>query len=272
MRTRSIPRPLLRFALLVGLAACGGTSGSDEPEHDGSLQTGDTGTDDGGTDACASEFSCGPAPELALALDPMETTTELGMPVAIAVMLSGSDGFGGEVGLSAEVVDGDEVPMVGWTVSLASTWVDLPTDGSVDVVATVEVPTVNSGLDARIRVTATSEAGNGSRSATARISVVDRYTVHVGVGELGGCVYPPAGITRLRVGSTVRWVNDSTTPMSIHVSGNTDQCPHQADDPPLAQGEAYACLLDGTNLASFSWYCHTPGPTQAGLVFELVAP
>lgn len=265
MRSRSRFVSLAALVLTHALAACDTTDGDPAPTDGGPsvLTCGDG--------SVAGDGGCVLPTRLDVAIDPADTTTELGTSVPITVTFTGSDGFGGSVDLSAVAVDDAGEPMVGWSVVLDASSVDVPPDGTALVHGSVIVPTLNVGLVARVRVTAASDAASGTHVATAAISVLDQLSIHVSTDALG-CVYPAAGTTYLRVGSTLRWVNDSAAPMTIHVEGNDDQCAHQPVSSPLAPGEVYSCVIAAVDLTPFSWNCHLPGPNQAGLAIEPVAP
>jgi plastocyanin len=80
----------------------------------------------------------------------------------------------------------------------------------------------------------------------------------------GECVYPPAGTINITVGTKVRFMNTSTTTtgtdFNIHADGNSYGCGHQDTSLRTLAGDAYECTIQNADGASFTYYCHAPGP------------
>lgn len=202
------------------------------------------------------------APQVVATID-RAVVTELGTTNTVTVTLTATNGFAGPVTLAGSLTSTDGSTLEGWTLSFDATTVDVPLNGSATALATIAIPTLNRGLAANVTIAATSAAGVASVATT--ISVANQYTIDVAVNNAGQCVYPPAGTTHLNVGTELRWLNNgASAPFVIHADGNTAGCPHQNPSTPTLPGSSYTCTLSGSS-APFAWYCHSPGPTVAGL-------
>ncbi len=229
----------------------------------GTTSTGGAPATTGGVTSTGGTSASGGAAQNPTELDvtmPSVLTTELGTTNTIDVTLTGSSGFAGAVALDATVVDGSSAPLSGWTFSIDTPNPVLTQNGSTTVHLTVHIPTENKGLAATATVTATSAATSGTWSAATHITVLNQYTIDVGLaGTPSMCVYPPPGTTNITVGTKVRWLNVATSGnITIHSNGAAAGCPHQAD-PGMSPGNAYECTIT-TVTSPFTWYCHAPGP------------
>ena len=192
--------------------------------------------------------------------------TELRTTNMATVTLRGSGGFGGAVTLAGSVVNAQNAQIPGWTVAFNNTNVTVPADGSVDVVATLTIPSDNRvpgagaapKIDGVLKIDATSSLG--AKTITTPVSALNQVSLNVTMNG-GLCVYSAVtGLTKVTVGTKVRMVNKGTDPMIFHSDGNaTIGLPHQNTATTTAVNVSY----DNTILtagANFGWYCHSPGP------------
>ncbi len=257
----------LRTALFGLLLASGCTVGDVGPNGGGGDDVvGDGDGSDGGDDAVVVDA---PTPKLAVSVDKPTWMSELGAETMVTLSLTGSDGFSGAVNLVATVVDTAGAPLAGWTVELADPIVTLAENGVGTTVATVKIPTLNAGLAATLKFDVTNSLVSAQTIETVG-TVLNQVSIPITRGGGGnGCQYPADFTqTRVKVGTTVRFVNaDDADSMRIHTSGGDGVgIPHQDND--MGPGTAYARLT--TDAGSVSWYCHTPGNNPGNLVVEIV--
>ena len=179
----------------------------------------------------------------------------------ITATLIGSNGFGGSVPLTAKVYDANNNELTAWTVTLNSPTASVPVDGSVDVVATVAIPSENKGLSGTLKITATPTAG-GPAAQVASSTITAANTVSLPVTMNGGqCVYTGVqGQTKITVGTLVKMVNKGTGTMIFHSDGSGAGVPHQDTNTTTAINASYDKTVT-TVTGQFNWYCHSPGPT-----------
>jgi hypothetical protein len=217
-------------------------------------------------DAGTAESDAGSAPRVALAVDPLAIVTELGTTHTVNATITAADGFSGTVLLAGRLVGTAGATLDGWGLSLDGSTINLPLNGSATIHATVVIPTLNRGLGATVTfVAAPLTPGVKAATAITTINVANQYTIDVSVNADGQCIYPPAAVTHLNVGTVLRWLNTGTvSAFVIHTDGNSAGCPHQSTGAPTAPGATYDCTLSGAS-APFAWYCHSPGPEVTGL-------
>jgi plastocyanin len=204
-----------------------------------------------------------PTPRLDLTVDRPAMATELMTTNMITVTARAANGFSGQVALTAAVTDAAGAAMTGWTIALDTATIDVPLDGMATAVATLKIPALNTGLAATLKIGATSSLG--AHTAQSTVDVVNQVTYAMVLNN-GLCVYPPNGVTNIKVGTKVRWLNtDTQNRITIHMDRPVrDGLVHQ-DDPGSAPGAAYerTTALNGDGQLSgqaMSWYCHAPGP------------
>src|ERR1700760_2360573 len=132
---RNMRTPLLAAFLGLSLAGCLiGDSGSSSPGGDDG--TGGTGT---GTDSTGGSGSTGTGtsntPDFSVAVDHTAMTTDLLSTNMVTATVHAVGGYTGTVNLTAAVVDDSGAALTGWTVSLASSSVDITANGDTLVVA-----------------------------------------------------------------------------------------------------------------------------------------
>lgn len=272
MRT---PLVLLFGSLLVGcVVGDPGTGGDDDGDGGGgggvcgdAVKQGSEACDDGNTvggDGCTATCTVELTPALAIKLDKPSIMTELRSTNMVTVTLTGSGGFGGQVTLAGSAVNDQSAPIQGWTVAFASPTVNVPVDGSVDVVATLTIPSENKGLAGMLKIDATSSLGMKSQSAP--VMALNQVTLPVTMNG-GLCVYSGVmGQTRVSVGTKVRMQNKGNDSMLFHSDGGGVGVPHQdTAGTGTAAGGSYERTVSAAGNA-FNWYCHSPGPNPGAAV------
>ncbi len=245
--------------------AGGATCGNGAVESGETCDDGNTAAGDGCSASCASETS---TPRLNVSADKTTIATELKSTHPITLSLNGVGGFGETVTLAAKVVDANDAPLTGWAVTLASTSVAVPMNGMTTVVATLKVPSQNMGLAGKVKIDVTSSLG--VQTVTTDVTAQNQVTFAVHVDDnTGKCVFPAdAGTTLARVpvsiGTKLRFFNDGTTNLVIHVNPNNNGITHQGQspnglaDPTTEANTAYELPLIGTAGGNVTWYCHSP--------------
>jgi cysteine-rich repeat protein len=227
------------------------------------------GCDDGNTisgDGCSSSCQVEATPRLDVSVDKPTISTELMSTQMITVTLTGSDGFAGAVTLAPSAVDSAQAPITGWTVVLDKTNVDVPLNGTATAVATLTIPSDSKTLTGSVKFVATSSAGTGTFTAASAVTTLNQVSYQINVTN-GSCVFPSnaAGTVNLAVGAKVRWVNNGTQNVTIHVQdGGQYGVPHQPD-PGSAPGAAYERTITAADGGTFSWYCHDPSTNVGGM-------
>lgn len=265
------PLLLLLSSLTVGcIVGDPGTGGGDDDVSatcgNGTVDENET-CDDGNTaggDGCSATCTEEPVPRLDMVVDKPTISTELNTTTMLTVTLVGSGGFSGAVGLTASVVDGAGTAVPGWTVTLDKASVDVADGGSADAIATLTIPSENSGLTGTVKIDATSSLG--AKSTSSAVTVLNQVSLAVTDTGQGTCAYT-AGTTRVTVGTKVRLVNKLADNVIFHSGGNaTNGLPHQdvgGGGTPTNQAYEGTILVAGAN---FDWYCHSPGPNPQGTV------
>jgi len=228
---------------------------------------GNTASGDGCSSTCTTEQVA--TPKLDITVDKPTISTELMTTNKINVTLTSSGGFSGMVDLTGTAVDSTSAALTGWTVTFDNASVSVPANGTATAVATLTVPSTNSGLTGTVNIQAASSLG--MVSATSAITVANQLTFTLTYDQNVGCVYPvPDGtVTMVSVGTKVRWLSMAATAtevIAIHSGGSAEGICHEAQpcngDPAtpntLAPNDVYEQTAK-TAGGPFSWYCHTPG-------------
>ncbi|HWO19080.1 MAG TPA: myxococcus cysteine-rich repeat containing protein [Kofleriaceae bacterium] len=268
--------PLVLFfgSLLVGCTVGDpGTGGDDGDDTGGGAVCGNgvkessEACDDGnaaGGDGCSATCTVEAVPALAISVDKPTISTELRTTNMVTVTLTSSGGFSGPVTLTGAAVNAQSAPISGWTVAFNNPTVTVPADGSVDVVATLTIPSENRGLQGTLKIDAASSLA--PKSVSSQVTAVNQVSLPVTMTG-GLCVYTGVtGQTKVTVGTKVRMVNKGTDNMIFHSDGAGVGVPHQNTG---GTGTAVNGSYDTTiNLAggAFGWYCHSPGPNPNGAV------
>ncbi|MBA3460213.1 MAG: hypothetical protein H0T46_09660 [Deltaproteobacteria bacterium] len=186
----------------------------------------------------------------------------------LTVTVTGSGGFSGPVNITTSVVDTAGVPVPGWTVAVNNATVTLSENGTGTAVATLTVPSDSAALAGTVKVDVSSSAG--SMAVSAQVTALNRVTLSIGSNALGQCILPGPITTKVKVGTTLRFVNNFSTTeptnLTVHVEGGgANGVPHEPD-PGHAQTQAYQRTITGIAGTTFSWWCHDPAldPGAAG--------
>lgn len=280
MRT---PLVLLFGSLLVGCTVGDpGTGGDDDDTGGGGavcgngVKEGNEACDDGnaaGGDGCSASCSVEAAPALAIRVDKPTVSTELRTTNMVTVTLTSTGGFTGPVTLTGAALNAQSAPIQGWNVTFnnaPNTTVTVPPDGSIDVVATLAIPSENKGGAANTPVQGTLKFDATSTLAPQSVSsqVTALNQVSLPVTMTGGlCNYSGVmGQTRVTVGTKVRMVNKGDNNMIFHSDGNATTIPHQST---AGTGTPVNGAYENTITAAsgaFNWYCHSPGPNPGAAV------
>jgi len=257
---------VLALALPACLVGTGDITGGTDPGTQGG-GGGGTGGGGGGGGGSGSGSGSGSGtsetPMVTASIDKPTLTPELKSSSQIIITLQASGGFSGAVNLDAVAVDGSGAAISGWTVGLNQQTVTLPTDGMTQVAATLDIPSENMGLTGNVKLTVT-PTGLAAQTLMSAVTVTNQVTYTITMNG-GQCVYP-AGIDQanpdsIKVGTKVVFLNMGTANLIVHSNGGTDGIAHESTGGTgIAPNQTYAQTLTGTGTASFSWYCHSPGP------------
>jgi len=203
----------------------------------------------------------------------MTISTELKTSNPIMVTVKGSDGFSGNVTLSAAIVDANNAPLAGWTVDFTAPSVTLTADGTATAVATLKIPAKSTGLAGTVKIIGTSTATAGTNTAAAAVTALNQVTFALKVDAANKCVYPAdagagaASAVTIAVGTKVRFFNTATVNIEIH-SDNKALIAHQGQAPGGAGQpdgrldpvtEANTAFEQTPAIAGVApWYCHAP--------------
>lgn len=205
-----------------------------------------------------------------VAIDRTTMSTELKTSNPIMVTVTGSEGFSGNVALTATAVDASDVALPGWTVELTPPSVTLAVNGTATAVATVKIPARSTGLAGTVKITSSSAAVAGTPAAAATVTAMNQVTFSLKVDPATGkCTYPAdagnqANPVTIALGTKVRFFNTGAASFEIHSGGpisHQGQAPNGLDDPVTEASSAYEQMPTGTGAAQ--WYCHAP-PTDLG--------
>lgn len=241
------------FALSLG--ACTGTLTDDPMDND---PDGDPpGNMDPGTGSNANGLS--------VTLDKSAITTEYYTKHDIKVSLQGTNGFAGDVALTATVVDGANVAIPGWTVTLSAPTVTLAANGTGEATATLTIPSATMATAATVKIKAASSAA--TVDLTTAVTAARQMTFNV-TQSAGRCVFQPSYGNRtapipMLVGTKVRIVNKGPATITIHGNG---AIPHQstAEGDKLAIDGAYEPNIRTPSATPGEWYCHAVTNGTAG--------
>lgn len=271
-------------ACIVGTGdVTGSGSGSNPAGGGGGGGTGGGGG--GGTGGGGGGGGMMPNPTFTVSIDQSSLSTELNTSNQFMVTVTSMNGFAGTVNLATSVVDATNAPITGWTVGTNVPSVNLTADASIQVAATVKIPSQNMGLAGTLTIDATDPTGVvATQSVTSAITVANQVTIPMKLDMNGQCVYPTANTAQtalqISVGSKIRWLNTGTAgDIVIHVDG-AGQAEGICHENQPCNGDAAAPAQFGPNAAyeqtaktaggAFNWYCHAPGPTVGNLYMQVV--
>lgn len=253
---------LLAVALGVSLLGCVGTiEGPSEGDDDSNLDPRNPGNpqNPGNPDPNT--------PMLGASFDNATVATELSSNSTLTLTLRASGGFSGAAALVGKAVDptGAEIP--GWTVTLDKSSVDVPADGTTDVVATVKIASDSAALVGTVKVEATTSLG--TIASESEVTVAKQVTIPVAVVN-NACVLPVGTTLSVKAGTKVRFLNTSATNtrVTIHMENRPgrDGLFHQPDPgvlPDTAFEYTTAVVNGALSGRTMNWYCHQPGGQAA---------
>jgi plastocyanin len=249
------------LSLVLGLSLVGCITGEIGPTGGGD----DTGEGEGEGSGSGSGSQTTDEPRIMVTTDNPTVNTELGTTSMITVNVDAAN-FTGPVNLTATVVNpATQVAVPGWTVTLANPTMNIAADGVTPVVATLTIPSQNTGeLTGEVKIEATSSLG--TQSVVSTVTALNQVTITVAANGQQ-CAYP-ATDTTVKVGTNVRFLNKSNVEIEIH-SNATNIIGHQGQATAPA-GQPGSSVVDGTyeqtvmTAGTVNWYCHTPGPNLNG--------
>lgn len=203
---------------------------------------------------------------LTVTLDKSTISTEYNTAHQIKVTLQGTNGFSGNVALTATAVDGAGTAIPGWTVALASPSATLAANGTADVMATLTIPSATAATAGTVKIVATSTAA--TVTVNTAVTALKQITFNV-TQNAGRCVYGPetgnlAAPIPVLLGTKVRIVNKGPATITIHGNG---VIPHQstAEGDKIATNVAYEPNIRTASATPGEWYCHAiTGGTPSG--------
>lgn len=207
-------------------------------------------------------------PKLAMNVDKATVATELYTTEKITVTLVGSDGFAGNVTLAAQVVDGQNAVLAGFTATLAAATLNVPQNGQAATTIDVVVP-YNAPATATVKITAASTVGE--KTGQTALSIAKQFTLKIENDGNDRCKYPATAVANrmVTVGTKVRFLNAANTPLQIHVDGGVPGVAHQ--EAAMANGQAYVQTPAAVGSGVIGWYCHAIGPVVDNLKLQVVA-
>ena len=264
-------------ACIVGTGDVTGQGSGSNPAGGGGGGGGGTGGGGGGgTGGGGGGGGMMPTPTFTVSIDQTSLSTELSTSNQFMLTLTSMNGFAGTVNLTPTVVDANNAAITGWTVTTAMPSVDLAADASMQVAATLDIPSQNMGLTGTLQIDAADPTGAvATQSVTSAITVANQVSFVVKENGNGQCVYPTglsnANPVKVTVGSKVRFVNMSPGTIEIHSNGAGEGICHENQpcngDPAtpgtLNTNDVYVQTAKSAG-GAFSWYCHAPGPDLGG--------
>jgi hypothetical protein len=241
------------FVALVGFFMFGCGSTSPAPFDGGADAQQDADGNAESSDACSATCQTEATPQLALAVDKPALATELLSTNIVTVTLTASGGFAGDVALAANVVDGSNVAVPGWTVVLDKASVTLAPDGTANVVATLTIPSENTGLAGTIKIDGT--ASVGTKHVETTVTVMNQITFSI-TSTGTDCVYPADAVGTVNVsnGTKLSFYNASVANnIVIHIGGGINGLNHEQGM--TGPGMAYEQTVADT-VGTTDWYCH----------------
>jgi hypothetical protein len=203
------------------LTACGevviGADRASDPagnDHTNGEDHNPGGGDDGGRDG---NPPTNPG-QVSLSVDQPAFRSNLGVDSTVVVTAVGSNGFSGEVALTASVVDGTGAPLLGWKTTIQS--VTLTENGTAKTNLVVRAPGNTPSLTVTIKIAGRSSAGPAEVTVAATFRPL--LVVTFGADAQGNCAYPVAPIDnpiRIIAGREIWVINDTTKQMQIEVNG-----------------------------------------------------
>lgn len=229
--------PFLITLLGLSLVACAGqiddgAGGDDDaPETcgDGTVQAGEQCDDansldgDGCSAACTTELN----PRLTTAVDKPTVSTELGKTETLTLSLTSVDGFVGNVGVVASVVDAANAPIPGITIT-GPTTLSVPANGVVPGQYTLVVATNATGTQVTGTVKLDLTLPSGTESLTSALTLAPIYTVtYRSTTDANAATHPiqagqQAATVTVKRGAIIRYKNESTIQHATHGDGIFD--------------------------------------------------
>jgi cysteine-rich repeat protein len=257
------------------LSGTGDDTGGDDVQAtcgDGTMNEGEA-CDDGNTDSndgCSSTCQVEAIPRVAVMVDKPTVTTDLYVDNEVSVTLTSMSGFAGTVTLAASAVDGTGAAIMGWTVALDVTTVDVAVDGTASAKLNVRVPGDTATVTGSIKITATSSAA--PQETTVNVTGSNRAVItYTTTGE--NCVYPTnfniANPVRIKLGRELRITNGGpatgqpTRSLQVHFDGGYPGISHQGA-PMVALANYDQTADEATPGANVTFYCHNAN--QPGVV------
>ena len=251
----------------LSLVACTGVIGDPGPGGDDDdtvpgpncgdavVNAGETCDDGNNTsgDGCSAACSVEASPALSVVVDKTSVMTELMTETMLTLTLTSSGGFSGPVTLTGSALNAQNAPIQGWALTFDAPTVDIVADGMSTVVATLKIPSENMGLAGTVKVDASSSLG--ATSTETAVTVLDQISLPMSLTG-GLCNYPAVKAFTMTTGSKIRWVNNSTDTIRIHIDGalQGDTKLDHEPAPGTPAGQVHEQTIGGVGLAG--WYCH----------------
>lgn len=265
----------LATCLLLVATACTGELTDDPTDPDGSGSG--SGSSSGSGSGSGSNNDKG---DFNVVVDQPTVATELYTTTNLKFTITGTDGFSGTGAVTASVVDDAGAPLTGWTVTAATSSVNIST-AATDVNVEVKIPSDSKLLTGKVKLSV--NAGSKVHDVTSSITALNQVTFKVNQTN-GQCTYDLAVLgnaatpVKMLIGSKVRFVNISNGNMEVHSNGSNG-VPHQKQGgdatPTLQKDQAYEKTLTAPAGGNVQWYCHLPGPTPVAAnrpTITVVAP
>ncbi len=272
--------PLVAALFGLSLVACTGVIGDPGPGGDDDdvpgpdcgdnvINSGET-CDDGNNvsgDGCSAACSVEASPALSVVVDKTSVMTELMTETMLTLTFTSSGGFAGPVTLSGAAVNAANAPITAWGITFDQATVDVPANGTASAVATLKIPSENKGLAGTVKIDAASSLG--TQSATSTVTVLNQVSIPMTLTG-GSCNTPPVTTFTISNGSKVRWVNNSTDTIRVHIDGGGTNFDHEPA-PGTPAGQVFEQTLT-TNTGTAGWYCHDRNNDQGFRIAAQPAP
>ena len=180
--------------------------------------------------------------------DKPTVTTELFTTEMLTVTVTGAMGFSGDVALTPTVVDAQNQPITGWTLTATPPTVTLPQNGSMTSIISVQIPSDSAALAATVKVATSSSAAVAT--ATSAFTVQKQLHLAMEAGTGAGAPHPHPGLganLNVKTGTNVIFINNDTIAHLIH---GDNGIPHEPSD--LLPNATYQVTVT----ADGQWYCH----------------
>lgn len=196
-----------------------------------------------------------PTPALALSTDASIPATDLGVDAPFLATLTSTNGFAGEVTVSATAP-------TGWNVSFDETLIDVPANGTATAHGHL---IVDGDADLAAQITISVDAGDTPVDpATIAATANPTLTVTWKLDAAMHAVYDPnhlqANPYKLKGGRTIKVVNGGDQPMTVHVDGITG---FTTETTPTAPNDSYARIATTPgDSGQFYWDTLDASPTD----------